>query len=208
MKVDINFSRFFSSVQEAPWYSEFLEPVVSQISPNSKVLDIGTGTGKLLQLLVNGKNSDCTGIDTNASMLSEAEKKLKGLPVSLVQVPSGAGFPFQNACFDAICICNVLFNLNVDDQNFLLNQSLDVLNVEGRIIILSPTGTGNAKAGFRKFLKTNNKSFALWYILTRQSAKKWNTHGRIRDFCKEKNLVYRRRSVFDGFGLLEIVERR
>lgn len=208
MKVNISFSSFFSSVQETPWYSEFLEPVVSQISPFSKVLDIGTGTGKLLQLLTNGKNSDCTGIDTSASMLAEAERKLKGLPVSLVQVPAGAGFPFQNPCFDEICICNVLFNLGVDEQKFLLNQSLDVLNERGRIIILSPTGTGNSRAGFRKFLKRDNKSFGLWYMLTRQSARKYNTRGRIPDFCKEKNLVYSSRIVFDGFGLLEIIERR
>lgn len=207
MKINISFSSFFSSVQEAPWYVEFLEPVVSQIPPFSKVLDIGTGTGKLLQLLINGKNSDCTGIDTSASMLAEAEKKLEGLAVSLVQVTSGVAFPFQNAGFDEICICNVLFNLSVDDQNFLLNQSLDVLNDEGRIIILSPTGKGFIKDFFRKFSKKNNMSFALWYMLTRQTARKYNAQGRIQDFCKEKNLIYSRRIVFDGFGLLEIVER-
>ena len=185
MKVDLSFSRFFSSVQETPWHVEFLEPVVSQISPYSKVLDIGTGTGKLLQFLINGKNSDCTGIDTSASMLSEAEKKLKGMAVSLLQVTSGATLPFQNTCFDKICICNVLFNLNANDQDFLLNQSLGILNEKGRIIILSPTGSGTAKDFFRKVSKRNNKGFALWYILTRQSARKWNTQGRIKEFCKE-----------------------
>jgi ubiquinone/menaquinone biosynthesis C-methylase UbiE len=142
------------------------------------------------------------------SMLAEAEKKLKGLAVSLLQVPSGAAFPFQNACFDEICICNVLFNLSADGQKFLLNQSLEVLKDEGRIIILSPTGTGHMKAGFHKLLKRNNKSFALWYILTRRNARKWNAQGYIQDFCKEKNLVYSRRIVFDGFGLLELVEKR
>jgi ubiquinone/menaquinone biosynthesis C-methylase UbiE len=208
MKINISFSSFFSNVQEAPWYVEFLEPVVSQIPPFTKVLDIGTGSGKLLQLLLNEKNSDCTGIDTSESMLAEAEKKLKGIAVSLVQVTSGAAFPFQNAGFDEICICNVLFNLSFDNQNFLLNQSLDVLKDEGRIIILSPTGTGNTKAGFQKILKWNNKSFGLWYMLTRQRARKYNAQGYIQDFCKKKNLVYSRRIVFDGFGLLEIVERR
>jgi ubiquinone/menaquinone biosynthesis C-methylase UbiE len=208
MKVNISFSSFFSNVQEQPWYIEFLEPVVSQIAPYSKVLDIGTGTGKLIQLLINEKNTDCTGIDTSSSMLVEAEKKLKGLAVSLLQVPSGAAFPFQNACFDEICICNVLFNLSADGQKFLLNQSLEVLNNEGRIIILSPTGKGHMKAGFHKLLTRNNKSFALWYILTRRNARKWNAQGRLPDFCKEKNLVYSRRIVFDGFGLLELVEKR
>jgi ubiquinone/menaquinone biosynthesis C-methylase UbiE len=118
MKINISFSSFFSNVQEAPWYVEFLEPVVSQIPPFTKVLDIGTGSGKLLQLLLNEKNSDCTGIDTSESMLAEAEKKLKGIAVSLVQVTSGAAFPFQNAGFDEICICNVLFNLSFDESEF------------------------------------------------------------------------------------------
>jgi ubiquinone/menaquinone biosynthesis C-methylase UbiE len=208
MKINISCSSFFSNVQEAPWYVEFLEPVVSQIPPFTKVLDVGTGSGKLLQLLLNEKNSDCTGIDTSASMLAEAEKKLKGMAVSLVQVTSGTAFPFQNAGFNEICICNVLFNLSFYNQIFLLNQSLDVLEDEGRIIILSPTGTGKTKAGFQKFLKWNNKSFGLWYMLTRQRARKYNAQGHIKDFCIEKNLVYSRRIVFDGFGSLEIVERK
>jgi ubiquinone/menaquinone biosynthesis C-methylase UbiE len=79
VQINISNNSFFSNVQEAPWYVEFLEPVVSQIPPFTKVLDIGTGSGKLLQLLLNEKNSDCTGIDTSESMLAEAEKKLKGM---------------------------------------------------------------------------------------------------------------------------------
>ncbi len=208
MKVNISFSSFFSNVQETSWYNEFLNPVVSEVTAHSKVLDIGTGTGKLLQLLVNEKYSDCTGIDVNASMLAEAEKKLKGLAVSLVQVPTGAKLPFHEACFDEICICNVLFNLDVYDQDSILNQSLEVLNEKGRIIILSPSGTGTIKDIFRKFSKRNNKSFALWYALTKRSARRWNKQGMLKEYAEKNNLIYTNSMVFDGFGHLEIMERK
>jgi hypothetical protein len=45
-------------------------------------------------------------------------------------------------------------------------------------------------------------------MLTRKRARKYNAQEHIQDFCKAKNMVYSRRIVFDGFGLLEIVERR
>jgi hypothetical protein len=53
MYININISCFFSSVQALPWHTEFLEPVVSQIAPYSKML--GTGTSTLLQLFKNEK---------------------------------------------------------------------------------------------------------------------------------------------------------
>lgn len=208
MKTNIKFSSFFSNVQEAPWYYEFLEPVLSQIVPNSKVLDIGTGTGKFLQLLINEKNAVCTGIDISASMLAEADKKLNGLPIKLIQVKQNEALPFKNRCFDEICISNVLFNLGPNEQLFLMNQSLEVLNENGRILILTPTGKGTFKKFFRKVSKKNNKSFALWYALTRSRAKKWNSQQIVKEYAEKNKLSYTNTLILDGFGLLEIIGRK
>jgi ubiquinone/menaquinone biosynthesis C-methylase UbiE len=207
MKTNISFSTFFSDVQETPWYKEFLAPVVSVVSPHSKVLDIGTGTGKLLQLLVNEKSADCTGIDVSASMLAEAEKKLSGLPVKLTQVKQREALPFQNKNFDLICICNVLFNLAYNEQISLMNQSLEILKEKGRIIILSPTGKGTFKDFYQKVTRKNNTSFALWYTLTRRSARKWNRQHMLKEYADRNKLSYINRMVFDGFGRMEIIEK-
>lgn len=52
----MKFSKFFSNIQEKPWYRQFLNPVISEIEQEGKLLDIGTGSGKLLQILATEKN--------------------------------------------------------------------------------------------------------------------------------------------------------
>ncbi len=70
----MKFSKFFSNIQEAPWYRSFLNPVINEIGVEGKVLDIGTGSGKLIQILSTENALDCTGVDTNSEMLDEAKK--------------------------------------------------------------------------------------------------------------------------------------
>jgi len=207
MLINLNFSQFFSSVQESPWYLEFLTPVVEMVAEKSHVLDIGTGSGKLLQLLVKEKFADCTGTDTSKAMLDEAAKKLEGTGAVLLQIAAGAKFPFQHGRFDCICICSVLFNLKTEVRDQLLHQCLNVLQTKGKIIILSPSGEGNYRTFMTKFIKRHNKSFGLWYILTRSSAIKWGRDKYLQGFCEINKLKYSHKLVFDGYALLEIMER-
>ena len=51
----MKFSKFFSNLQEAPWYRQFLNPVIDEINDNSKLLDIGTGSGKMMEILISEK---------------------------------------------------------------------------------------------------------------------------------------------------------
>jgi hypothetical protein len=41
----MSFSTFFSTLQEAPWYRSFINPVIDEINTSGKLLDIGTGSG-------------------------------------------------------------------------------------------------------------------------------------------------------------------
>jgi ubiquinone/menaquinone biosynthesis C-methylase UbiE len=51
----MSFSSFFSNLQEAPWYRSFLNPVINEINDDTTLLDIGTGSGKMIQILSNEK---------------------------------------------------------------------------------------------------------------------------------------------------------
>jgi len=55
----MKFSKFFSNLQEASWYRQFLDPVINEIHGSSYLLDIGTGPGKLLEILSHEKNVSC-----------------------------------------------------------------------------------------------------------------------------------------------------
>ncbi len=107
----MSFSKFFSNLQESPWYHQFLFPVIEQVEQGSKILDIGTGSGKMLQLLNHKKEIIGIGIDTDPAMLKEARKKLVNTNIRLVEIKDDTNYPFENEYFDYITICNVLFNL-------------------------------------------------------------------------------------------------
>ena len=45
----MNFSNFFSHIQETPWYHQFLSPVIDEINDQTKLLDVGPGTGNFFR---------------------------------------------------------------------------------------------------------------------------------------------------------------
>ena len=70
----------FLKAQNSGWYSEFLNPVVEIIledESNLHILDIGTGPGKLPELLIQENSTlRITGIDINAAMIEIARQKV------------------------------------------------------------------------------------------------------------------------------------
>lgn len=204
----MSFSRFFSNVQEADWYRSFLQPVIEEIPAKSTVLDIGTGPAKLLQILVQEKNADCTGIDIDAGMLAEARTKLAGTSARLFQINTGSDLPFEDNSFDEIFFCNVLFNLSPEAGLILLQEASRVLKPDGKIIILTPSGVGKLADLPRNLFRPANYSFGIWYLATRRRAKAWTTNSYLKEFCESHALSYAQNIVFNGFANLEIIEKQ
>jgi len=202
-----NFSHFFSKIQETQWYYEFLQVVVDETSENSSLLDIGTGTGKLIEMLVSEKRIECIGIDTNKSMLEEAKKKLSGLDVELLKVDKGSSIPFNNNSFDFVSICNVLFNQNTQTLINILNESIRVLKQDGKLIILTPTGKKSAYKT-KGLLSIETISFNIWKRSTAQNGRIWVKNNFLGNFCKNENLEYFSKLVFHDLALMEIISKK
>ena len=201
----LSFSAFFSRVQEAPWYRSFLSPVSDRVSPGQAVLDIGTGSGKLLQWLALEKQATVTGLDTHAGMLREARRKLEGLPATLLHITPGEDYPLPEASFDVICICNVLFNMNEREGKRILEQCRRLLKPAGRILVLTPTGSGTRRDRWSIFLRPGNATFGLWYRLTRRRGQWWTNHTYLEPFAHRHEMTYERQLVFRGLAQLEIL---
>jgi len=187
---------------------DFLDPVVEAVNPNSRILDIGTGAGKLMQRLITERSALCTGIDTNQSMLDEAEIKLKDLEKVLLKIEPNTALPFSNATFDCVSFCNVLFNLSKESVLFLLSESLRVLGENGKIIVLTPTGNGGFIKLSRLYFSIKNLSIYIWYYATKNKASPWQKNNLLSEFCRLNNLNYECRVVLNGFGLLEIISNK
>ena len=200
----MKFSKFFSNIQETPWYRSFLNPVIHEIA-TGKLLDIGTGSGKLIQILSNEKGIDCVGVDTNADMIKEAKNKLKQTNVEILKIEANKKLPFKNESFNYIAICSVLFHLSHENIDLMLKDSKRLLKKDGKIIILTPTGIGNIFTLTKYFFSFKNISIFIWFYKTRSRAKIWANSNYLKEYTKKNNLQYSSQIVMNGFAQLEII---
>ncbi len=203
----MKFSTFFSNVQESPWYRHFLNPVIDEIPNNTHILDIGTGTGKMLEILSKEKNVSCIGADTSADMLHEAKEKLINTDTKLYLIKAGKTLPFKQDSFDYITFCSVLFHLKNDAMVKLLADAMKLLKNNGVIIVHTPTGTGGLLKLTKCYFSIKNSSMYLWYHLTKKRAMRWTDDEYISKYAREQNLNYERKLVMNGFAQIEIIKK-
>ncbi len=203
----MKFSKFFSNLQEAPWYRQFLNPVLDEIEYDSNLLDIGTGSGKMLEILFDEKNVNGIGTDTDSGMLKEAEEKLRNTSAKLHLIVPGQELPFEKGSFDYVTICSVLFHMKEKEIDDMLMDSLQVLKEDGKIIILTPTGYGNMIQLSRYFFSLKNKGIYVWYRATKNRAKLWSKNQYLKQFASKNKLKYQSRIVMKGFAQLEIIKQ-
>lgn len=202
----MKFSSFFSNLQEAPWYREFLNPVIEKIEKNTTLLDIGTGSGKMLEILYTEKNVLSDGTDTNEDMLKEAKKKLQNTNVKLHLTPVGDALPFEKNSFDYITICSVLFHLKKEDKDSMLNDALQLLKKDGKLIVHTPTGKGNFLKLTKHFFSLKNRTIYIWYRATKSRAQKWTKENYLATYASKHNLNYKREVVMKGFAQVEEIK--
>ena len=201
----MKFSKFFSNIQEAPWYRLFLNPVINEITERGKLLDIGTGSGKLIQILSVEKEIECFGVDTNSDMLMEAQKKLINTDAELVKIEADEKLPFKPKSFKYITICNVLFHLKKESVDNLLNDAQSLLTENGKIIILTPTGNKGFFELTKRFFSIKNLSIYIWFYATKSKARKWNNINHLKQYANERNLKYTNKTAMNGLALIETI---
>ncbi len=203
----MSFSTFFSKLQEAPWYRSFLNPVINQIDSTGKLLDIGTGSGKLIQILASEKDIECVGVDTNSEMLDEARKKMESISAELIEISPNQKLPFEVNSFKYITICSVLLHLKNEDIDSMMKDCLGLIGTNGKIIILTPTGSGNALKLTRHFPSLKNKGMYIWHRSTKKRALKWTENAYLKKYAEEHKLNYSTEIVMNGFAQLEVITK-
>lgn len=103
--------------------------------PVDTLLDLGTGTGRMLQLL-GGRAGRAIGIDANREMLAVARANLERAGLHEVKVRQGdiAALPFSDGAADLITMHQVLHYL--DDPARPIQEAARVLKAQGRLLIV------------------------------------------------------------------------
>ena len=106
-----------------------------------RVLDIGTGTGRLLELLGH-RASTATGLDASRAMLALARARLAGLalPNCAVRLGDMYRLPFADAAFDLVVLQMVLHY--AEDPAAVLAEAARVLAPGGRLVVIDLAAYG------------------------------------------------------------------
>jgi len=113
------------------YFKDIIKLISQTLQPNSKLLDLGCGSGNLTYLL--SKNYNVVGLDLNPFpkdsklKLSERCQYVRGDALNL---------PFKENSFDAVIMYNVIEH--IEDVKKVFVECQQVLKVNGIVIIISP----------------------------------------------------------------------
>ncbi len=114
--------------------------MIGWLSPKGNWLDVGTGTGEVLNKVSSVQKGICVGIDPSLEMLKVAKEKCIG---SYFVQAVGEALPFREGTFSNITLSLVFRHLQ--DQEAFLKEACRVLDKDGRlgmIDIVRFRGTG------------------------------------------------------------------
>lgn len=100
----------------------FLDEIYDKTPDFSKILDLGTGNGFVLEQLVkrSGKTFDLYGLDNSTEMLRLAQERTRGLLITFV-LGDNLKIPFQDGYFDSVTAKNVT-NLSAGEVYRVLKE--------------------------------------------------------------------------------------
>jgi ubiquinone/menaquinone biosynthesis C-methylase UbiE len=104
------------------------------IKPNSRILEIGFGTGDILSELCN--SYECYGADISPQNIKQIEDKLKKVKFSLLD--EKGDFPFIDDYLDAFIASEVLEHMTSNQLDKCLSEILRVLKPGGSAVITFP----------------------------------------------------------------------
>lgn len=205
----------FSKATKSGWYPQLLNPVVEAITGNAQnhvILDIGTGSGTLPEMLIKKDSGlQITGIDIDSTMINEAKRRLSHQNVSFRNQKINAPLEFANEQFDAVTFCSVLFLLDDTIKTGLLNEAVRVLKANGRVIILTPSGKKPILSAFaevwRYKFSFNNFTFPIWKIATTSRGRKWQKQKWLERYARENHLSYSYSLAFNSNAAIETISK-
>ena len=126
---------YFNAIEKHHWWWEGRREIIRQELPkktNSKILDIGCGTGETISFVkAILKDAEVTGVDNSQVAVNFSKKRGH----NVIKVDA-LHLPFKDDFFDAILMLDVIEHIE-DDKAFLL-EAKRVLKKNGKIIVTAP----------------------------------------------------------------------
>lgn len=205
----------FEKATESGWYPHFLQPVIDTINNQGhtlKILDLGTGTGKLPELVIKQDSTHfITGIDIDSVYIRNANVRVNHPHIQFGFQKVNSKLDFPDSTFDIVTICSVLFLVDDATKQLLYSEALRILKPGGKIIVLTPSGKKSRISAFSDLRSFKNHkynwTYILWKNLTMSGGQRWHASNWLKNIASENQLIYHSTLVFHENAYIEVITK-
>ncbi|MFF3504531.1 class I SAM-dependent methyltransferase [Streptomyces sp. NPDC003247] len=109
-----------------------LEWLLGRLAPGSRVLDVGSGTGRPTAAVLAGAGHDVLGVDVSPVMVDLASRQVPEAAFRCVDVRD---LPLDDGSFHAVCVYFSLLQLDREDQSALIGRLARALVPGGSLVL-------------------------------------------------------------------------
>ncbi|MEW2311979.1 class I SAM-dependent methyltransferase [Streptomyces sp. NPDC006864] len=130
----------------SPAHRESLERLLADLAPGSRVLDVGSGTGRPTAQTLAEAGHRVLGVDVSGVMTALAARQVPGAEFRCADIRD---LPLAEGAFDAVCVYFSLLQLERGEQAGLLERLVRSLRPGGRLAVATvPVDVTGADAVF------------------------------------------------------------
>ena len=148
---------------------DVINEFISKLKPNSKILDLGGGTGKLTDLFIK-KGYEAICYDFSLEMMKKAKEFYPNIPYILDDMLNMEQH-FKKNTFDGIIAFYSLFHIPREDINNVFASINNLLNEDGIFCFVVQLGDGENFID-EPYLKENGKNVLYFNFFTKEQIEK------------------------------------
>ncbi|GEC02475.1 methyltransferase [Streptomyces spinoverrucosus] len=109
-----------------------LEWLLAQLEPGSRVLDVGSGTGRPTAQTLAEAGHDVLGVDVSPVMVDLASRQVPGAAFQCADIRE---LPLADGSFDAVCVYFSLLQMSREEQSALVRRLARAVRSGGHLVL-------------------------------------------------------------------------